>query len=325
MKSNVFDSFNSFFNQIFFFLETPSSAKALAFFRVSVAMFCIFQSCYIYDDLLNLYSANGIIQWEISEVFLKDWMPHLSTWTNFLENFGVAENRAIYLLLYCYIMVLFILLIGWQTRIAAIIAWYIHLIWLNTGAVFTYGVDMFMHISLFYFMFMPVGATFSVDNLRKKYIKISYVYGLSLKVLQIHMCIMYFWSGIEKTFNIDWWTGDAIWKSVMMSEFNQVDFSWLASVSWLPMIIGWGALIIEIGYIFFIWHSKTRPIWLVMTISLHLGIGLFLGLWLFAFMMIILNVSAFGWDYIEAFASKIELKKWLITKLKKQSLLEPSS
>jgi hypothetical protein len=51
---------------------------------------------------------------------------------------------------------------------------------------------------------------------------------------------------------------------------------------------------LEIGYPFFIWHEKTRKIWLIGICAMHVGIGLAMGMYLFAFVMIVLNVAAFG-------------------------------
>ena len=52
--------------------------------------------------------------------------------------------------------------------------------------------------------------------------------------------------------------------------------------------------LLEIGYPFFIWQSKTRKIWLIGICAMHVGIGLTMGMYLYPFIMIILNVAAFG-------------------------------
>jgi hypothetical protein len=47
-------------------------------------------------------------------------------------------------------------------------------------------------------------------------------------------------------------------------------------------------------YCIFIWLSQTRTIWLLSILGLPLGIAIIMGLWLFAAVMIVLNLSAFG-------------------------------
>jgi len=52
--------------------------------------------------------------------------------------------------------------------------------------------------------------------------------------------------------------------------------------------------LLEITYPFFIWNSKTRKIWLICICAMHVGIGVTMGMYLFALIMIVLNVAAFG-------------------------------
>jgi uncharacterized membrane protein YhiD involved in acid resistance len=52
-------------------------------------------------------------------------------------------------------------------------------------------------------------------------------------------------------------------------------------------------LLVEIGYVFFIWPRRTRRLWCIATIGLHLGLGLFMGLVFFSSVMILLTGCLF--------------------------------
>ena len=159
----------------------------------------------------------------------------------------------------------------------------------------TYGMDMFHHISLFYCAIMPVGNSLSLDQLRtKKKILSSQEAGVSRHLLQLHLCIMYTSSGFEKAAGVQWWNGEAIWRSVMLPTFHNFDMAWLAQVPWLAMFLGWGILVIEIGYSIFVWIPRIRLLAIVAILLMHIMIGIFLGLQLFAIIMMILNLGAFG-------------------------------
>ena len=56
--------------------------------------------------------------------------------------------------------------------------------------------------------------------------------------------------------------------------------------------------LVEIGYPIFIWPKKTRNLWLVCVLAMHAGIAAAMGLHLFALIMIVLNLAAFGPDLI---------------------------
>jgi hypothetical protein len=55
--------------------------------------------------------------------------------------------------------------------------------------------------------------------------------------------------------------------------------------------------LLETGYPIFIWLGKTRTFYLVAIITMHLAIGLAMGLYLFALVMITLNFAASGPDF----------------------------
>jgi hypothetical protein len=59
-------------------------------------------------------------------------------------------------------------------------------------------------------------------------------------------------------------------------------------------VLGISICLIEIGYPVFIWIKKTRFFWLVCILAMHAAIGLTMGMYLFALIMILLNLAAFG-------------------------------
>ncbi len=178
----------------------------------------------------------------------------------------------------------------------AIGAWLLHLTLMNTGFFSTYGVDLFVHIALFYGAWMPVGACLSLDRRAGRTSAApSPLARLSLRILQLHLCIVYLTAGLSKARGLQWRNEEAIWQSVMQPQFAQFDLSWFAEVAWIPTLLGWLVVVIEIGYPIFIWGRPTGRPWLGATVAMHLGIGLVLGLWFFAAVMILLNLSAFGY------------------------------
>jgi hypothetical protein len=69
--------------------------------------------------------------------------------------------------------------------------------------------------------------------------------------------------------------------------------------------------LLETGYPVFIWLKQTRRFWLAGILLMHLLIGLTMGLYLFALIMIVLNLAAFGSDlFPDRFA--VSGRRWLI-------------
>jgi len=193
-----------------------------------------------------------------------------------------------------YLMSLVGLLLGWRTRCMAVVAWLTHLAWMTSNKASIYGVDTFAHITLFYCLWMPVGAEASLDRLAGR------VSGgpsakarLSLRVLQLHLCVVYLSSGLIKASSVQWWNGEALWRSLMRIDLGQYDFSWLAAAPGLAQAGCWGTLVLEIGDAFFVWPRRTRRWWAMGIVALHVGIAVAMGLWTFAALMIVLTTSAF--------------------------------
>jgi hypothetical protein len=85
-----------------------------------------------------------------------------------------------------------------------------------------------------------------------------------------------------------------MWRALTRPPFNVVSPETIASWGHLLPVAGICVCLIEIGYSFLIWPRKTRMIWLILVLGMHIGIGLTMGLYLFSLIMIVLNAAAFA-------------------------------
>jgi hypothetical protein len=76
--------------------------------------------------------------------------------------------------------------------------------------------------------------------------------------------------------------------------FNVVPPEVLIRFGSLLIVIGILVCLMEATYPIFIWPHKTRLIWFTGVLVMHVGIGLTMGMYLFASVMIVLNLAAFG-------------------------------
>jgi hypothetical protein len=275
-------------------VSAPASARPLAVFRIGLAAVLLVQALLFAGNLLELYGSRGIVQWSVLDPGTPDYLPRIGWVADALAPLGVSEARSVQLVFLTYVTSLACLLFGWRTRAAAVVAWLTHLMMNLSGRASIYGVDQFAHIGLFYCVWMPVGHALSAD------VQAGRVRGgpsaaarLALRVLQIHLSIVYLSSGVEKATGIQWWNGEAIWRAVMRPDLAQFDFTWLAEVPWLAMLICWGTLLVELGYAVLAWPKWTRTPMVLATVGMHAGIAVVLGLWTFSAVMIVLNVAAF--------------------------------
>jgi Vitamin K-dependent gamma-carboxylase len=205
------------------------------------------------------------------------------------------EETVLFVALACLVVAGCGLLVGVACRFSAIVAWFFHLCAAKSGGFVSYGMDNFMTIGLFYLMLSPLPEQFSLDwrlrNLRPKH---SQLVGFWRRVLQLHLCIIYFFSDLMKCLGSGWWDGSNVWRALIRPPFNVIDAEILVRWKYLFPLAGILICLLEFGYPFFIWSSRTRKIWLFGVCGMHIVIGVTMGLYLFSLVMIVLNVAAFG-------------------------------
>jgi hypothetical protein len=271
----------------------PVSARPLAGLRVGLPLLLLIHLVWLSNDILSLHGSRGIIPWELTDLLRDPSVPSLPTLAKVLLPLGISEHAATILLLAGYAGSLLSLALGFCARLSAFVAWGLHISLVTSGVASFYGVDQLATTFLFYLFLFPSGRawTFAARPVSSR-VDETIPVGC-LRVMQFHLCVIYLAAGLDKAMGRQWWNGEAIWQTVSQPVFSTFDLSWLARHSWIPMCAGWTTLAVEIGYVFFVWPRRTRKVWCIATIGLHLGIGLFMGLLFFSSVMILLTVCLF--------------------------------
>ncbi len=277
-------------NQFFF---KPASSFPFAFLRVALGCFIILQLACLLPAWDYLYGSEGYVEWFISgELFRIKSLPNIMDVADMLNRYGFTDKQVLYGFTVLYAASVIALLCGWRPRLMAAITCLLHFMLNNTAIIFGYGVETFTHIGLFYLIFAPSGAHLSL--MRKKMADPSAMARFVLRIMQIHLCIVYFNAGIAKLEGEDWRTGQAVWYTLANSNYSNISMAWLAKVPLLAKMSTWWVLVIETLYMIFIWPRRTRRFWFWNVVIFHAFIGLFMGLYMFGLIMIIMNVAAFG-------------------------------
>ncbi|MGK4002628.1 HTTM domain-containing protein [Sorangium sp. So ce1036] len=282
------------------FALAPASPAPLAALRIGLAAVLLVQAALIAPAFLELYGRQGILQGPLREAFGRLALPGIGWMADRLAPLGIDEASVLVGTGALYVLSLIALLCGLWTRAAALLSWSTHRMLMVTADTTLYGADLFANIFLFYLIWVPAGATLSLDRWRRARdpgrapVVPTSAARLGLRVVQLHLCIAYLASGLEKARGASWWNGEAIWRSLMLPEYRQLDFSWLAWHPFIAQAAGWTVLGVEIGYAFLIWPRLTRRAVIVATALLHLGIAAFMGLGVFGALMPVFTLAAFG-------------------------------
>ncbi|PYK38703.1 MAG: hypothetical protein DME60_10840 [Verrucomicrobia bacterium] len=282
------------------FLFPTESDAWLSILRIGLGFQITLYALSLRNDWNYLFAGagGGLVNRDLAEALLSiesRFAPRLGWLVAVGAQVGLREETVLSILWICLLVAGCGLMAGIFSRTCAILAWFLHLCAAKSGGFTSYGVDNFMTIGLFYLMLSPLPDRYSLDwQFLKSQPEDSPFLGFWRRVLQLHLCATYFFSGLTKCLGSGWWDGSNIWRSLIRPPFNVIDPEMLVRWNYLFPVAGVLICLLEIGYPFFIWSDKTRKIWLICICVMHVSIGLTMGMYLFALIMIILNVAAFG-------------------------------
>jgi hypothetical protein len=262
---------------------------------LQVVLYCLS----IRKDWTYLLAGNGgLISRNLSETILaleSSLIPRVGWIVALGGHFSLSEQSVLSIVWYCLVTAGCFLLLGLFTRAAAIATWFLHLAAVKSADLLSYGMDNLTTIGLFYLMLSPLPDHRSLDwQWRKSRPQHRDMLGFWRRVLQTHMCLIYFFSGIAKCLGPGWWNGINLWRALTRPPFDLVSADTLVRFKYLLPMAGIAVWSLEIGYPFFVWHRRLRRPWLIAILLMHAGVGITMGMYLFASVMIVLNLAAFG-------------------------------
>lgn len=197
--------------------------------------------------------------------------------------------------------------VGLATPVTAWLAFVIVVSYANRVPLAMYGLDQINCLSALYLAIAPSGARYSVDAwLRHRWRRrrqsgasecqtcrsAAALPGptvsaqLATRLFQVHLCYIYLWGGLGKLQGETWWSGEALWLAAASLDYQSNDLTWLIHFPWLYQLMTVGTWAWEITFPILVWMPRLRPWMLLVGASMHLGIGMFMGMWTFGLVMI---------------------------------------
>ncbi len=267
-----------------FFFERIHNPSWLPTLRIGTGIILLFAYGSQFADMPMLYGTHPFIRPELLTVV--DEVPMV------LHHH--AGMPAVWYVLLCIALCL-----GVWTRVVAIMLLLHHTLLYTALPQLSYGFDYFCVNALLYCAAFPVSRYHSLDR-RLFALAPSRWATPSLRALQLHLCIVYFFAGTLKALGATWHNGEAIWRAYQLPVFTgvgYVDLGWSSAYPLFWAALGWGVIVLENAYPALMWSGRIRPHWLFATLALHAGIAVTMGLYAFSAMMILLNLCAFHLPY----------------------------
>lgn len=281
--------FARWFDAVNKFWFTPRSPQMLGVIRILTGVLLLYSLAVWTLELSTFFAAEGLVPLSYRQLNEMHF-----AWSH-LDWF--AGSSTMLLVVHCVGMLIVLLFTaGIQTRVTAVLTAVLAISYSNRSIGADFGLDQILTFLCMYCAIGNSGGAYSVDRMLAFGKSVpappaSATTNIAIRLIQVHLCIVYFFAAVGKLQGTTWWNGEAVWKAMASYEYQQIDMTWLAH--YLPLVSAMTVLSLfwELLYPALVWPRLTRPIMLVMAVFVHLGIGLCMGMLEFGLVMLVANLA----------------------------------
>ncbi len=274
------------------FWFTPSDPATLSLIRILSGAMLLYTHLVWTLGLEAFLGKNSWVSPEAAQQALAPPSGRSYAWSYF---WLIDSPAALWAVHVAALIVFAMLLLGLASRVVSVLAYVAAVSYVNRlpGALF--GLDQVNCMLALYLMIGPSGAAYSLDRwiaARRAGHALppaapSVSGNIAIRLIQLHMCVIYFFAGLGKLQGDSWWYGDALWGAVANLEYQSLDATWLAAWPLTLALLTQVTVYWELFFCVLVWPRILRPATLSLAIPLHLGIAFFMGMITFGLAMLI--------------------------------------
>lgn len=259
-----------------FWFEAQSASRIRLFQRAFAVLMFMFYAVRTFD-LQPFYSEQGLLPIEVMKQVVTHIRPSILV--------AFPSDAALYTAHFAFMACMAAIFLGRFTRVAALIAYLIHVSFIHRNVGSVYGVDFIATFYLLYLTVMKADASKEKRTTSKSEQIQRDLSSVGFRLAQIQLCIIYLYSGVGKLKGSHWWSGEAVWDVLANVQLARWDFTWLSNFPTLVALLTYSTLIWEIYFCIAIWVPRLRYPMLIGGVLLHIGIALGMNLVFFGAMM----------------------------------------
>jgi len=270
--------------------------RSLALFRIAIALTCILEMAHIWTDSSAFFAVDGLyprdeaIQWSDPSSWSLYYLSGHVLWARFLLCLTMLSSLA--------------LLVGYRTRVAAFLCWILIFSYSTRIVALGSGAHMLLVGLLFWAMFLPLNAKFSIDSaLNTIKVKSNHYLSAATFALLIQMMCLYLFSGLLKSDPVWNTTGDAIYyvlnTTSIPTALGVYLGQWPALTHYLTLYVYYLEIIAAVLLFFPYKNELSRLIILPFLIALHVSFIFFLAIGTFPFVCLrglVVFIPSLAWD-----------------------------
>jgi hypothetical protein len=256
--------------------------RALAAMRILVGATYFY--IYLIRGLFNMDYFNG--NWMVSreqafELFHPLTRPTM-TWFFWPDSWAGGVHTV-------FVILLLLITLGLAVRPMILLAWVLHIGFVQRNYAVIYGADLILTVFLLYLAGTQCCDVWTLKSklfkFKEKIISTDPLNSVAFRMIQVHIAVIYAYTGFEKLKGASWWDGTALWSVFSNQQIIIHDMTFMRHVPWLISIITFTTILFEIYWPAAV-LTKARNPWLIIGVLFHLTIGYLMQIWAFSMVMI---------------------------------------
>ncbi len=262
----------------FWFAPTPTSTLAVV--RIAYGSVLLGWSVTLLLDASTFFSGSGIVSERPRPV-----------WSWSLLDLS-SSPLAVSLLGWLLVVAAVCLVVGFQTRLAAVMA-FLALVSFHWRDPFVFQAgDTLLRVFSAYFVFAPAGEALSVDRWRtlgpRRFWEFPERAPVAVRLMQVQLSLLYGFTVWAKLRGTTWNDGTAVSYALRAGELVRLQApEWITDSVAVTNVLTYATLTVELALATLVWNRRARPWVLAAGVVLHLSIALTIRVGFFSLMMLV--------------------------------------
>lgn len=275
----------------FWFGSLDLRSVSLFRFIMGCGLFIMYTIRFMDRDIL-LYE-NGLVPVELAKEFLPEFYRSSLQWVP-------ATDQMVFWVQIVYLIGIVGFTLGLFDRIATWVLLFCHLALIQRNFTVIYGAELITSFWLLYLGFVRHAQSFSILRCLKARrwtwrefmgwdngpVRSDLISTMGVRFVQIQLCVIYGYTGLEKLKGASWWDGSAVWKVFGNAQLAPMDFSFMAHFPVMVALMTMFTVVFEVYFPVVVWIPRLKKPWLLVGALFHGGAAALMGLPFFSLLMV---------------------------------------
>lgn len=279
----------------------PQTGRVLGLYRIAIGLLTIYSFSLFAKDATVFFSDEGVLT-------SRTVAAHMGReYHTILE--GIGSPLGVGLVLAALFAAALSFTVGFHTRLSSIVLYGLVMSFHERNNLVLNGGDTVLRTMLFFFMFAPAGAAFSVDALRRR-LRFpgeppALISPWAQRMMQVQVAVIYLVTAYAKSRGALYHEGAAMYYVFGLVDFNIRGVEQLMNYPVVYSSLTFAVLFVETALPFLLWFRASRPYAVAMGLFAHGWVMIFMTIPVFGILMIATYLPFFTEDELSGLLGRV--------------------